>query len=83
MDPNRNANKSFEAMEVTIIRPQCRNCVFRTTLFTCKAYPEGIPQGIYLNEVDHRRPYPGDNDIQYFPMDPAVPHPLADTDSAL
>jgi len=33
----------------------------------CKAYPEGIPEEILTNKVDHHKPYKGDNGIQYEP----------------
>lgn len=31
----------------------------------CDAYPEGIPVEIRTEEVDHRKPYKGDNGIQF------------------
>jgi hypothetical protein len=31
----------------------------------CLAYPRGIPFGILAGEIDHRKPQPGDNGIQY------------------
>jgi len=37
-----------------------------TGLFpTCFAFPEGIPEEIFWNRVDHKKPYPGDNAIQF------------------
>ena len=33
----------------------------------CKAYPKGIPLEIFREEVDHTKPYKGDNGIQYKP----------------
>lgn len=33
----------------------------------CEAFPEGIPFEIQTGDVDHSRPYPGDNGIRYEP----------------
>ena len=32
---------------------------------TCKAFPFGIPDDIYLGGADHRMPLPDDNGIQF------------------
>ena len=31
----------------------------------CKAFPNGIPEEIWLGEDDHKKPYKGDNGIQF------------------
>lgn len=36
-----------------------------STIFECDAYPDGVPDEILSSKVDHRKPYDGDNDIQY------------------
>jgi len=35
----------------------------------CAAFPDGIPDAIYWNQVFHDQPYPGDHGIQ-FELDP-------------
>ncbi|MCI8594901.1 MAG: hypothetical protein HFF09_06560 [Oscillospiraceae bacterium] len=37
--------------------------------FTCKAFPDGIPEEVLAGEADHSKPYPGDHGIQYEPED--------------
>lgn len=39
----------------------------------CEAYPDGIPQGIILNSVDHRVAQPGDRGLRYDPQEGAEP----------
>ena len=31
----------------------------------CEAFPDRVPNDIYVGQFDHRRPYPGDNGIRY------------------
>lgn len=59
------------------ITPQCINCIhFRQDApLTCEAFPNGIPMVIFLNEFDHRRPWPGDGNLRYIPITPAK-HPM-------
>jgi hypothetical protein len=35
----------------------------------CSAFPEMIPVPIQMNKHDHRKPYPGDHDIHFEPME--------------
>lgn len=54
-------------------RSQCDTCVrFRSPLSRpgatgpfCEAFPEGIPDEVYENTVDHRQPVAGDHGIRW------------------
>lgn len=35
----------------------------------CAAFPEGIPDPILYNKVDHRKPYKGDHDVRFEPLE--------------
>jgi hypothetical protein len=48
--------------------PQCAHCIhFRDDEagLVCAAFPRGIPSEVVLNQVDHRKPVPGDHGIQF------------------
>lgn len=47
--------------------PQCLSCVHFTGDGGCAAFPSGIPEAIYLNLADHRKPFPGDQGIRWSP----------------
>jgi hypothetical protein len=32
---------------------------------TCAAFPDGIPDAIYIEGFDHRHPYPGDGGVRF------------------
>jgi hypothetical protein len=42
------------------ILSQCLLCARLQAGFTCAAFPEGIPDTIAFNHVDHREPQPND-----------------------
>ncbi len=55
-----------------VYSPTCSKCKHLTVIGPygerrCKAFPEGIPDGIWLSENGHREPHPGDNGIQFEP----------------
>lgn len=67
---------------MTTVFAQCYNCTHfmgggQGVRPVCIAFPDGIPQEIRLNEVDHRKPIEGDNGIRYTPISSRVPHPLS------
>lgn len=39
----------------------------KENLFTCKAFPDGIPLEIIWEEVSHDKPYPGDHGYRFTP----------------
>ena len=47
---------------------KCKNYIERDDMLDCcKAYPNGIPLEIFREEVDHTKPYKGDNGILFAP----------------
>ena len=64
---------------------QCVYCKHLQPGGQCPAFPSGIPEEINLNWHDHRNPYPGDNGIQFEPLEghdkieiiPLMPRPVA------
>ncbi len=40
---------------------------------TCKAFPIEIPDEIFVGDIDHVEPYPGDNGIQFEPIEEPKP----------
>lgn len=54
---------------------QCGTCIHFRSPFTadfdggptCAAFPDAIPEEIFLNRVDHREPYDGDHGIRWAP----------------
>lgn len=48
---------------------QCATCARLRTPFpappVCEAFPDGIPDEVYHNGVDHRQPIAGDHGLQW------------------
>lgn len=36
---------------------------------SCDAFPDGVPDAIFDNEVDHRRPVEGDRGLRFVPIE--------------
>jgi len=60
----------------TIAMPICLGCTHydRTAPgpgIRCTAFPDGVPDGIYLSAADHRQPFEGDRGIRFEPIEEA------------
>lgn len=52
--------------EGEVSSPQCHGCKnWKKGTLTCKAFPDGIPQGILINAIDHTKHIKGDNGIKF------------------
>ncbi len=44
--------------------PECKYFIDNKK-FTCKAFPKGIPDVIVFGKFNHKKPFKGDNGIQF------------------
>ncbi len=65
------------ALAVPVFSPVCTFCVHWQTdpSRRCAAFPDGIPDAIWLGRNDHSEPYPGDRGV-LFHLHPDVPSVL-------
>ncbi len=75
-EPQRRAHapqktEGGHAMRTLAMVSQCASCKHLSSWVTggdgttCAAYPEGIPDALWDNDVDHRRPAGGDHGVQW------------------
>ena len=56
----------YELKKMTIgPAPSCCFCKRYRKNHTCKAFPDGIPDELYFNGFDHRKPFKGDHGIRF------------------
>lgn len=68
-----NASWGDPAFAVTGLCHRCTR-MYDDPLFTCEAFPGGIPDEILFGGFDHHRPYPGDDGIRFVQIgDPNAP----------
>lgn len=68
MDSLENADKFFADWPNDV--PACRTCRHKIPgTKTCAAFPDGIPVEIRNGSNQHRAPVPGDNGIQWAPIE--------------
>lgn len=53
---------------MTIYINSCKTCRNYLTGGACVAFPDEIPDKIWTGGNDHKKPFPGDHDIQYEPF---------------
>lgn len=59
----------LEHDELKIVGVSCSRCSRLEKSDTCLAFPDGIPEPILTGEHDHTTPYPGDNGVQFEPVE--------------
>lgn len=57
----------FSQDNIYEIKPSCATCIHRSKILSgsCLAFPEGIPMEILTGKNDHKKPFDGDNGIQF------------------
>jgi hypothetical protein len=55
--------------------PQCGPCIHIGDHKTCDAFPDGIPDLLFFNVHDHRKPIAGDHGVLFEPR-PGRQHPF-------
>lgn len=45
----------------------CKHRLGGRGLYSCAAFPDGIPDDIFFDRVNHLEPYPGDGGLQWEP----------------
>ena len=66
MNLQERIKRNNDLNESTYIAPICNQCKhFKLSNVSCTAYPNGIPDQILENLVDHTKPFIGDNGIQF------------------
>jgi hypothetical protein len=56
---------TIDDTSLNIINTICIGCRHYEGACECTAFPNGIPDEIIDGTVEHRKPYPGDNGIQF------------------
>ena len=57
-------------MIIDTLLPQCARCARYNEeetriLLSCEAFPDGIPDDIFFNTLDHTKPINGDHGLQF------------------
>ena len=71
--PSKDFQDRMSDADFSITTPLCIQCGhYNVEEACCLAFPYGIPKVIMLNQVDHHKPYEGDNGIQFRQKNPAT-----------
>jgi len=66
-------DQAMKRQPLTLTLPLCSICrykhhdslTYRKSFPTCDAFPNGIPEAVRKNRMDHRKPISGDNGIRF------------------